>query len=152
MHFALFTLSTMSTLFEPKLVSLENMTPTDKMSRLARVISMHDAEALLLEAGRNINSYCGFVGFGDSGRPFASSLYVHRKQYSEHGCFIPLREGEGFRDPPTFINVSEGHSSQQLPTENSTLEAYEALRKIYLQLEQQEYSQRHGGKVCFPAD
>ena len=84
MHFALFTLSTMSTLFEANLATMENMAAEEKLKRVAAVLPPRDAEALLLETGRNISSYCGFVGFGDTGVPFASSMYVHNKQYSEH--------------------------------------------------------------------
>ena len=42
--------------------------------------------------------------------------------------------------------------SQQLPEEAATIAAYDELLKMSLSLQQQEYSQRREGNVCFPAD
>lgn len=45
MHFALVTLSTMSTLFEADLATMENMAAAEKLKRVTAVLPPRDAEA-----------------------------------------------------------------------------------------------------------
>ena len=118
---------------------LAALNTTDKLARLARLVTLQEAEILSYPAGRNMSSYVSFIGSGDTGRAFATSYYIRNKQQAEHLGFSPLANREDFRGPPVFINVREGHSSQ-LPEEAATIAAYDELLKMGLSLQQQEYS------------
>ena len=126
MHFALPTFVTM-TIFAFDYMA-NNMTTMDKFTRLKRLITLQEAEMLCYAGGRNLNSYVIFKGKGDTGSAFASSYYFYNMKQSEHPRFSQLTSGALYRDPPIFIDVREGHSSQQLPEEAAaTLKAYDQL-------------------------
>ena len=113
-----------------------SLNPTDRLARCGRLVPLQEAEILQQSSGRNLSSYVSFTGNGDTGRAFATSYYIHNKQQAEHLGVSPLAHGEDFRDPPAFINVREGHSSQ-LPEEAATIAAYDELLEMGLTLQQQ---------------
>ena len=130
---------------------MSHLSPTDRLVQCGRLYPLIEAEVLLFTIGRNVNSYAGFIGSGDTGRAVASSYYIHNKSIAEHAKYSPLATGEDFRDPPIYIDVREGHAPQ-LPEENATIKAYDELRKMGLTLQQQEYGKRNQGSICFPTD
>ena len=130
---------------------MSNLNATDRLAQVGRLVPLIDAEILLHTIDRNVSSYGGFIGVGDTGRAVASSYYIHNKSIAEHTNYNPLAPGEDFRDPPIFIDVREGHASQ-LPEENTTIKAYDEMRQMGLTLQQQEYGKGNQGSMCFPTD